>query len=264
MDFAVVRAGVADVRREPNHGSERVNQALFGETVTVDKQKQGFVEATQFDGYRGWIDRRLVREISGADFNSLSEPDVIVSVPWTRPRRGAGQGTEMPWILYFGTPLSIGTESTYGYHPVKWPGDEELWVRGGHVRPLPPPGGPPLGRHLIMQARRFLGVPYLWGGITTTGFDCSGLVRAVARSFGLELPRDTRDQITAGNSVDPGGIRSGDLLFFDRHVALAMSDGRFIHASRAAGGVTINSLRSDAMEFRKDLADTFAQARRIV
>lgn len=264
MDFAVVKAGVADVRDQPDHASERVNQTLFGEALQVGGQEGSFVSVIQYDGYRGWIDKRLIRPIRIEQFQVLSQPNAIVSVPWTRPRRSGKEPADMPWILYFGSRLRIGSESVDGYHMIEWPGEGDLWVRGGHVRPLPTSGGPLLGRHLVMQARRFLGVPYLWGGITTTGFDCSGLVRTVAASFGLQLPRDTKDQITVGRPVDQKTTRSGDLIFFERHVAIAMSDGRFIHASRAAGGVTINSLRSESMEYRSDLADTYGQARRIV
>jgi hypothetical protein len=264
MEPAAVQATVADVRREPDHSSERVNQALFGEMVRIGERRKGFARTTQYDGYEGWIDERLLRAVPDADADKMAESNVIVSVPWTRPRRGGEHHPDMPWILYFGTRLRTEFESDDGYHLVAWPGDEELWVRGEHLRPLPPLGGPPAGRHLVMQARRFLGVPYLWGGITTTGFDCSGLVRTVALSFGVQLPRDTKDQISEGVAVGRRGIKSGDLLFFERHVAIAMSDGRFIHASRAAAGVTINSLRPDSSEYRSDLADTFAQARRIV
>ncbi len=264
MDFAAVRAGVADVRARPDHASERVNQALFGEGLRVSGRRDGFVEVIQYDGYRGWVDERLVCSLTSGQFEVLSEPNAIVSVSWTRPRRSKGKYVDAPWVLYFGTRVRMGSKSADGYHRVEWPGEDGLWIRGAHLRPLPPSGGPPLGRHLVIQARRFLGVPYLWGGVTTTGFDCSGLVRTVAASFGLELPRDTRDQIAVGESVEQSRVKSGDLLFFQRHVAIAMSQGRFIHASRAAGGVSIHSLRPGSMEYRADLADTYEQARRVV
>jgi cell wall-associated NlpC family hydrolase len=119
-------------------------------------------------------------------------------------------------------------------------------------------------RALTAEARKFLGVPYLWGGITSTGFDCSGLVQAVFATFGITMPRDTKDQIRSGTGVARDRIRMGDLLFFDRHVGIATGDSRIIHASRGGGGVTLNSLTPGEPDYRPDLAASFRQARRIL
>lgn len=92
---------------------------------------------------------------------------------------------------------------------------------------------------LVDTAKGYLGVPYLFGGTTEKGFDCSGLTGAVYRLNGLKLPRSSQAQFEAGHPVDLNGARAGDLLFFATngggrvsHVALYLGDGAFIHAPR--------------------------------
>ena len=96
------------------------------------------------------------------------------------------------------------------------------------------------------------------------GYDCSGLVQAVFKIFDINLPRDTKDQIKTGVLVEKDCIRTGDLLFFNRHVGLAIGKTKIIHASRHSGGVRIESLVKEDESFREDLANTFVEARRII
>lgn len=97
---------------------------------------------------------------------------------------------------------------------------------------------------LVDAARGYLGVPYLFGGTTEKGFDCSGLTGAVYRLNGLKLPRSSQAQFEAGRAVDLDDARAGDLLFFATngggrvsHVALYLGDGAFIHAPRPGQGI---------------------------
>jgi len=106
--------------------------------------------------------------------------------------------------------------------------------------------------NLVETARSYLGVPYLWGGASAQGFDCSGLTMSVYRLNGLQLPRSSRDQYEAGSPVGLDELRPGDLLFFATsgsgrvsHVGLYAGDGSFIHAP--SRGRTISQERlSDA------------------
>lgn len=105
---------------------------------------------------------------------------------------------------------------------------------------------------LVVTAKRFLGVPYRWGGEDTGGFDCSGLTMVSYRLNGLDLPRNSRAQFDAGRPVKRQGLKQGDLVFFATqggqritHVGMYVGSGNFIHAPRAGKTVRIASLSNN-------------------
>ncbi|HET7428051.1 MAG TPA: NlpC/P60 family protein [Gaiellales bacterium] len=101
-----------------------------------------------------------------------------------------------------------------------------------------------LGERAVALARAELGVPYVWGGESPSGFDCSGLVQYVYARLGVALPRVAADQYRAGRHVSRSDLRAGDLVFFDHlgHVGIYMGGGRFIHAPHTGTVVQISSL----------------------
>lgn len=105
------------------------------------------------------------------------------------------------------------------------------------LRRQPPRNEGGLRANLVETSRTYLGVPYLWGGTTARGFDCSGLTMAVYRLNGLQLPRSSREQFEAGNPVAQARLRAGDLVFFATdgtgavsHVGIYVGNDEFIHA----------------------------------
>jgi cell wall-associated NlpC family hydrolase len=99
--------------------------------------------------------------------------------------------------------------------------------------------------NIVRYARRFLGVPYAWGGTSpASGFDCSGFTRYVFSHFGVSLPHYTFGQFDRGRSVPRSDLRAGDLVFFDGvgHVGLYIGSGRFIHAPHSGARVSVASL----------------------
>lgn len=103
---------------------------------------------------------------------------------------------------------------------------------------------------LIDFAKKYLGVPYVYGGSSPSGFDCSGFVQYVFSNFGVKLSRTTYTQVNEGVAVSKENLQAGDLVFFGTasnvsHVGIYISDGNFIHASKPGDTVKINSLYSD-------------------
>jgi cell wall-associated NlpC family hydrolase len=138
----------------------------------------------------------------------------------------------------------------------------EALVAGGVIQEFivvvpeqPPQAGPvpanpsELRANLVATTRSYLGVPYLWGGTTSRGFDCSGLALAVYRLNGLQLPRSSREQFEAGTPVELGRLRPGDLLFFApgghgaiSHVAIYIGEDTLVHASSRGRRIAVDHL----------------------
>jgi cell wall-associated NlpC family hydrolase len=99
------------------------------------------------------------------------------------------------------------------------------------------------GLQVVSYAKRFLGAPYLYGGSSPRGFDCSGFVRFVYAHFGVTLPHSSYAQFSDGSRVRPGSLRPGDLVFFDAlgHVGIYIGNGRFIHAPHSGTRVRIET-----------------------
>jgi cell wall-associated NlpC family hydrolase len=114
------------------------------------------------------------------------------------------------------------------------------WLKLTHLpRPVP------LGSQLVTYARRFIGVPYVWGGATPSGFDCSGLVRYVYQRFGFNLPHSSYADFNLGRRVSSRwALEPGDLVFFSGlgHVGMYVGQGKFIHAPHTGTSVQISRL----------------------
>lgn len=101
---------------------------------------------------------------------------------------------------------------------------------------------------IINTAQKYMGVPYVWGGQTPSGFDCSGFTQYVMKENGISIPRTAAEQFAAGKAIDKAKLQVGDLVFFTTykagasHVGFYMGNGKFIHASSAAEQVSISSL----------------------
>lgn len=124
-------------------------------------------------------------------------------------------------------------------------------------------GSNAIGRRIVQNAMEYMGVPYVFGGVSPGGFDCSGYVRYIYASAGIYLPRMADEQYEVGTPVSQGNLRAGDMVFFETyepgasHVGIYLSEGNFIHAS-SSRGVVISSLYEDYY------ASTYIGARRVM
>ncbi len=106
-----------------------------------------------------------------------------------------------------------------------------------------------LASQIVAYSKNFLGVPYVWGGTTPNGFDCSGFVQYVYRHFGIYLPRTTYSQIAMGRSVSRANLAPGDLVFFRsaRHVGIYVGNNQYIHAPQTGRTISIDSMANRSL-----------------
>jgi len=131
-----------------------------------------------------------------------------------------------------------------------WVGEKNLKIEGenpfAESKETPPAAG--LREKIIATAKGYLGVPYVWGGTSAKGFDCSGLVQTVFAENGVQLPRGSGDQYREGRKISSKKMRPGDLVFFHTytsgpsHVGIYVGGGKFLHAESSPRGVTITPL----------------------
>jgi hypothetical protein len=248
MLMRTVIVPVADMRSEPNHRSERVSQALYGSSVTVKDEREQFCLAQTDDDYEGWIARSYLKE--------MNEPSSVVRFVSSR-FAWFGLPDSRALVLPFGAQVSAETENGQFVDMQS----EMLMnlVSGALDEAVQQPGLLP-----VDVAMGLVSSPYLWGGASPYGYDCSGFVQAVFRRCGVMLPRDSREQCGCGDEVLWAESRAGDLVCFPGHVALHLGNRDIIHATRLRGMVVVESLDPRATAFRADLIDKITSVRRVL
>jgi len=262
-----VTTSVADVRREPVHTAELVNQLIMGETAEELKREGDWILARLPDGYHGWICSWYVSAVARAtveEYEARANVRVGSNIGYvlSEPRIGAIPISD----IVAGCRLAAGERSD-GFREVVLPVDKKGFINNNELEALHPVV--PSRSCLVRTAHRFIGVPYQWGGTSAKAFDCSGLVKRVFQLEGVELPRDSDLQAREGSPIPLGelaGALPGDLLFFGegetiKHVAILIGNGRFIHAY---GWVRINSLREDDPLYEQKLASSLLTARSLL
>jgi cell wall-associated NlpC family hydrolase len=261
-----VQTAVAPVRGSPNEDVPLVTETVYGAGVAAFERKSGWTRVCTPDNYLGWIQTdNLTDPIEGA-FDARLQEDVDASI----------DGLE---TVYAGTDCMIEEDNWEpGDGKPPWAGDEndgKITVRfrtGASMELLSEvvvvPSSVPTREEVVENAMYYLDVekdvPYLWGGMTTEGIDCSGFVWMAYRMGGLTLPRDSDQQQKMGEQVSRDNLRPGDLLCFPGHIAISLGGARFIHSAGSADGPTINSLDPDAEDYYEYLDESFEEARRIL
>jgi gamma-D-glutamyl-L-lysine dipeptidyl-peptidase len=236
----VVTASVANLYRRPDARVEVVTQAILGTSVSIENSRDGWHYVILPDRYHGWIEGRGVRIYAPGEAvypSTVQVADVVSLLAFLyREREVSLQAPERRVTI--GTRLEAAAEAD-DWVQVSLPDGLRLWVQKGSValtasEPARCRGS---AEQVLATARRFLGLPYLWGGTTPLGIDCSGFVQLVYRLHGVQLLRDAHLQYTQPGlaQVARGDLQAGDLVFFGRtsitHVGLHIAAGEFIHAT---------------------------------
>ena len=209
-----VAVPLADLLAGP--GGARDRQLLWGEAVTAYEEHEGwaFVEAAR-DGYVGYVEASALAEPVEATHFVAVPASHLYPAPDLKTRELAG--------LSFGSRFRIVSAAGNFYETA-----EGRFLPKPHLRPLNRPFTDP-----ATVAQLFFGAPYLWGGNSIRGIDCSGLIQAAMLASGIPCPGDSDLQETAlGQPIDPAeALRRGDLLFWKGHAAIAVDGETLIHAN---------------------------------
>ncbi len=207
MSYGICDLSVIPIRKEGNHTSEMVSQLLYNEVYEVLDEKPGWkLIRTTLDQYEGWIQGIQHHDIDTEKYHEIQAKEKYV--------------VDRPTLAYRGRLLSLGTVIN---EPV-----EGTMMMSGRFSPA----------MMIEFAQKFMDTPYLWGGRSIFGIDCSGFVQLCARAAGKLLPRDASQQINEGELVYfLPEVQPGDLAFFGNengqivHVGMMLDTERILHAS---------------------------------
>ena len=273
--WGIVTVSVAHVRGRPSHPAEQVTEVPMGAVVKLLKrQGSWYYGQTETENYLGFFEGAHVAPTSRAGVDSWARaPRLMTTALFTLVRERAAADAPPVCDLVAGSVLK-GSASQGGWRAVELPDGRKGFVEQAAVQDY----------EAWRQARRltpdaiektsllFMGVPYLWGGTSPKGFDCSGFTKTVFRLNGVEIARDTDQQADQGTDVpiekDLSQLKKGDLLFFcpsaarrDQitHVGIYLGDGVFIHCS---GLVKRNSLFAGSPIFSDNLLKRLVKVRR--
>ena len=233
---AVVLRPVANMYSKPSEDADVVSQAIYGANVSVLEQQQGWAHIRTADDYTGWTP--LPALLPGKPYAESGRVAEVQSL-FAHIYREASVTRHAPLLTVpFETKLEVVAEPADQprWLQVRLPDDRSGWLQAGDVafglKPLDVAG-------MLALSRRFLGLPYTWGGTSSFGYDCSGFAQMLCRRRGINLPRDAQPQAdwSGAKPVERADLAPGDLLYFGSsaghitHTGVYLGDGKFIDAT---------------------------------
>lgn len=277
--FGVINLSVANIRSKPDNPAELATQAILGTPIKILKKgEDGYYLVQTPDGYIAWLDNDGFAFMDETELNNwLSSPKIIYTNVYGFSFSEANEKSQTVSDLVAGNLLKIIGEDS-NFFLVNYPDERTAYVKKDEAKLFNDWYNAlnPTGESILKTAYRFMGIPYLWGGTSPKGMDCSGFTKTVYFLNGIILARDASQQVNTGELVDTKdgwkNLQPGDLLFFGRkasgdkkeritHVAIYIGDGDFIHAS---GRVRINSLNPAKSYYSQYRDNMFVRAKRIL
>ncbi len=275
LTHALVNNSVSNIRAESKHASELVNQIFLGSPVRIFKKENDWYLCQTPNQYIGWIneqdivlkDQKKMREYQKAK-------KVIYNQQYGFSYQMPDENSQVISDLVLSNILEV-TEEKGNFYKIKYPDGRVAYVKKEEtINAKEWLNRVPKEKNLVATAKKFMGIPYLWGGFSPKAIDCSGFSSCIYLMNGIVLQRDASQQIRYGTKVsevyDYKNLRPGDLLFFGRsekekskitHVAIYIGNSEFIHAS---GRVKVNSMDKSRDNYIEEYPQRFAAAVRII
>ena len=273
--WGLVNVSVCNIRLFSSYDAEMVSQALMGSPVKILKKEGGWLLIQTPDLYLGWVDNDAIETKSIDEYEKWKSSSRVFYTAKTGDIYADPSETKVISDIVAGCIVEISGSQQHGFG-VKLPDGRMGFIPGDkgmnldqltvdtYLNP----------RNLVETAESFMGIPYLWGGTSSKGFDCSGFIKTIYYLNGIILTRDASQQFQYGIRIRrasfPDSLKNGDLLFFGSsgrgrpratHIGMYIGDSEFIHCS---GMVRINSLDSTRANFSRFRRDSFLGVRRII
>ncbi|WP_194775654.1 NlpC/P60 family protein [Pararhodonellum marinum] len=274
---ALVTISVANLRSSPRHSAELATQAIMGTPLKVLKEDDNWFQVQTPDDYIAWVDAAGISLKSEHELGKWLTSDLLVFEAMTGQVYSKEDETEMVSDLTAGNLfLNMGTSNKHW--AIQLPDGREGWVRKNETKDLKVwlSERNTEADNLIKTAKSMMGLPYLWGGTSIKGVDCSGFTKTIFFLNGQIIPRDASQQVHEGELVDDqknwDNLQVGDLLFFGVpgndeesekviHVGMWIGDRSFIHSR---GRVRISSFDPESPDFDEYELNRYLRTKRIV
>lgn len=276
--WGIITVSVANMRSEPREAAELSSQVLMGNIVRIWKKKKGFFYIQSPDKYLGWADANQLQRVTEHDALEWNKANKIFVTTLYDMVREEPSEKSFPVCDIVGGGVLKSAGSAKGWTKVELPDGRTGFLPLSSVINYNNWGAQlhPVAENIERTGKFLMGVPYLWGGTSIKGVDCSGFTKTVFLLNGMSLTRDASQQAEEGIEVDPGkdfeNVKKGDLLFFGRkaeegkperivHVGIYLEDKKYIHSS---GKVHISSFDPQSSLFNKFNLERFVRVRRVI
>ncbi len=268
--LGVICNSVGTLRAEPNYRAELVTQALLGTPVRILEKKGSWSRVQTPDSYTGWMNGSVQEMTKTKWHHYMKKTKVMITSLYARSFEQGDEQSQPVSDLVIGNMLELLGEHG-AYYRVRYPDGREAYVSQADAEVVTDKWikSELTGESIVTLAHQFMGIPYLWGGTSSKGLDCSGFTKTIYFLHGVIIPRDASQQAQVGKLIDQTGdfsqLQPGDLLFFGEkateqhprervvHVAIYIGNKRFIHAG--------NPIRVNSLEPSDELYDAYNAAR---